>query len=122
MLTLTGPGRGLAVTSHMSIEIHLKIKCDGDKDFSKGLIEHYGTSIVHTKEIVTQLLTSWMSTVQLVYTNVPSALEATIAINVLKGPCEFFTGKVIAWTSGNDNHIILHDSQAADIRTAIGEG
>ncbi|TVU20166.1 hypothetical protein EJB05_36364 [Eragrostis curvula] len=123
MLTLTGPYRGLAATSHLTIEINLKIKCeDGNKDFSKGLIEHRSCNSAHAKDIVTRLLTSWMSTVQLVYTYVPSALEATVAINILNGPCDFFTGKVVAWTSGNDNHIILHDSQAAGMRTVIGEG
>jgi hypothetical protein len=107
----------------MTIEVNLKIKGDdGDKDFSKGLIEHDGVGELHTKEIVTRLLTSYMSTVQLVYTNVTRALEATIAINILKGPCDFFTGKVIACTTGNENHIILHDSEASGMQTAIGEG
>ncbi|CAN6331877.1 unnamed protein product [Urochloa humidicola] len=62
-----------------------------------------------------------MSTLQLVYTAVPFALEATVAVNVLKGPCNF-TGKVTASTGGNENHIVLHDSEAADTVTMVGNG
>lgn len=123
MLTLTGPQRGLAVTSCLFFEINLKIKGDdGDRDFSKGVIEHCAANESHTKQIVTQPLTSWMSTLQLVYTAVPCALEATLAVNILKGPRDFFTGEVTAWTNGNQNRIILYDSGAPGTVTTLGDG
>ncbi|TVU20564.1 hypothetical protein EJB05_36778 [Eragrostis curvula] len=119
-LTLTGPSRGLSATDNMFFEINLKIKGDdGDKDFSKGVIEHCGTDSCHTKAFVTRRLTSWMSTVQLVYTYVPRALEATVAIKVLKG-LQSFNGVVTAWTSGNKNKIVLHDSKVAGMSTEVG--
>ncbi|TVU18879.1 hypothetical protein EJB05_34997 [Eragrostis curvula] len=120
-LILTGPKRGLAVTGVMFFEINLKIRCDvsGDRILSKGVLEHH--TLFHTKKTIRQLLTSWLSTVELVYSRVPHALEATIMVTVLKGPFEF-CGKITAWTSGNeDNHIILFDSGNSATRKATRE-
>ncbi|KAL6610796.1 hypothetical protein ACP70R_040765 [Stipagrostis hirtigluma subsp. patula] len=117
MLTLTGPYRVLAVTDSMFFEISLRTIDDtGDRVLSKGVIEH--NAIRHT-ETMSWLVTSWLSTVELVYAPVEFAVEATLAIKILKGPCTFI-GKVIAWTSGNhENHIILYDSEADGTETVI---
>lgn len=52
MLTLTGPYRILSVTDLMFFEINLKIRSDdtGDRDFSKGVIEHNAVS--YTEHII----------------------------------------------------------------------
>lgn len=121
MLTLTGPNRALAVTDSMFFEFDLKIKGDGavDEDFCKGLLEH---SVAHnTGQLRTLSLVSCLSTVNMVYTHIPFALEASLAINVLKGAFNF-TGKVTAWTSENKNKIILYDSKVAGPRTELGNG
>ncbi|KAL6848625.1 hypothetical protein ACP4OV_021208 [Aristida adscensionis] len=116
ILTLTGPYRGLAVTDSMFFEINLRTIDDaGDRVLSKGVIEH--NALRHTKKTMSWLLTSWLSTVELVYAPVQFAVEAKLAVSILEGPCNF-TGKVIAWTTENhENHIILYDSEAV-----IGEG
>jgi hypothetical protein len=83
MLALTDPHRGFAATYWMFFEINLKIKSNnGDREFSKGLIEHCGTKESHNKQVVTHLLTSWISTVQLVYTSVLPILEASLEVNI----------------------------------------
>uniref|UniRef100_A0A0D9X3V3 DUF6598 domain-containing protein n=2 Tax=Leersia perrieri TaxID=77586 RepID=A0A0D9X3V3_9ORYZ len=47
--------------------------------------------------------------------------EASLAVNILEGLSDF-TGKVIAWTTGNkDNEIVLHDSRVADSPAKLGE-
>ncbi|KAL6640149.1 hypothetical protein ACP70R_021998 [Stipagrostis hirtigluma subsp. patula] len=122
-ITVTGPCRGLAVTGSMFFEINLKIKDDvsGDSDFSKGVIEHRATD--GTRQLMTELLTSWKSTLELVYTPVPLAVEATLAVNILKGGSDCFSGEIIAWTTGNTkNHIILYDSKLTGTRKEIGAG
>lgn len=122
MLKLTDPCRELAVTNGMFFEINLKIKSDdsGDIDFSKGVIER--DIFVCDKELKTRLLDSWYSSVQLVYTPVPCAVAANLAVNVLEGPCDFFFGEVTAWTSENENQIILYDSEVEGTETSIGDG
>lgn len=120
MLTLTGPYRGLAVTDCMFIEINLKVKCEdnGEIDFSKGVISHNDAS--YDTQTIKLPLTSWLSTVEFVCTPVPYAVEATIAINILKGPRNFM-GKVTAWTARNsDSQVILYDSEAAGTMTEVG--
>ncbi|TVU20159.1 hypothetical protein EJB05_36357 [Eragrostis curvula] len=121
-LTLTDPCRGLAVTSTMFFEINLKVKgddvCD-DRVLSKGVIVHDTCCIRDGEKLMRKLLTSWHSTLQLAYTPVPFAVQATLAVSVLYGACEF-TGEVIAWTSQNKNKIVLHDSKVAVTSTELG--
>ncbi|TVU20151.1 hypothetical protein EJB05_36347 [Eragrostis curvula] len=124
MLTLTDPCRGLAITDGMFFEINLKVKRgdSGDTDFSKGVIER-DVFVSDKSQLMIRRLTSWHSTVQLAYTPVPSAVAASIAINILEGPRDFFTGEVVAWTSGNSkNQIILYDSKIAGSKKEIGGG
>ncbi|OEL17616.1 Sister chromatid cohesion 1 protein 1 [Dichanthelium oligosanthes] len=48
--------------------------------------------------------------------------KANLAVNILEGPRDFFTGEVVAWTSGNKNRIILYDSRVEGTETSIGDG
>lgn len=125
-LTLTDPCRGLAITDGMFFEINLKVTTDdgsGVRDFSKGVIERdVFVSSNRDRNLMTRLLTSWHSTLQLAYTTVPFAVAATLAVNVLEGPRDFFHGEVTASTSGNRNQIVLYDSKMAGTVTEIGEG
>ncbi|CAN6336702.1 unnamed protein product [Urochloa humidicola] len=123
MLALTDPCRGLVVTNGMFFEINLKIKCgdSGETDFSKGVIER-DVFVSQNRKLMTRLLTSWHSTVQLAYTPVPFAVAAYLAVNILEGPHDFFIGEISAWTSGNENRIILYDSNVEGTDTSIGDG
>jgi hypothetical protein len=94
----------------MFFEFHLKIKGgDGaldDKDFCKGLLEHniarHG-SLQH----MTLTLEGCLSTVVLAFTLVPFAIEASVAVSILKGPSTF-AGKIVASTTDNEeNQVIL---------------
>ena len=103
-LTLISPIRALAVRDSMFFEFHLKIKGGdaADEDFSKGFIEH--SAIRHTQQPTRR------------------ALEASIAVSILKAPSDF-TSKLTAWTTGNDeNKIVLYDSEGAGTRTELGPG
>ncbi|KAJ1281914.1 hypothetical protein BS78_03G009700, partial [Paspalum vaginatum] len=108
-----GPFRALAVTGTMYFEFHLKIKCDGavDKNFSKGFLEHNTSR--HALQPMTRVLRSCLSEVEIVYSPIPFAMEASLELNISNGPSNF-TGKVTAYTTENvENEIILYDSEAA---------
>ncbi|CAL4918702.1 unnamed protein product [Urochloa decumbens] len=114
-LTLMGPYRALAVSDSMYFEFHLKIKGDGDvgEDFSKGYLEH--SAVRHSQQPTTKFLYSCLSTVELVYTPVPYAMEASFSVSVLKGPSDFIC-KVTAWTTGNkENNIVLYNKKVAGV-------
>ncbi|KAF8729180.1 hypothetical protein HU200_017764 [Digitaria exilis] len=98
MLTLISPIRASAARDSMFFEFELKIMGTGDvdEDFSK-------------EKPTTKSLDIFLSTMELVYTPVPFALEASIAVSVLHGPSDF-TSKVTAWTTNDENKIILYDS------------
>ncbi|KAM0836146.1 hypothetical protein ACQ4PT_062494 [Festuca glaucescens] len=113
MLTLAGPNRGFVVSDRMFFEINLKIKGDettDDRDFSKGVIEYSRVPLISSKRPVTQLLTSWRSTVELALAPVAYPVAATLKVNILNGPRDTpFNGKITAWTTGNvDDHITLY--------------
>ncbi|XBI69388.1 hypothetical protein VPH35_048461 [Triticum aestivum] len=102
MLSLTDPCRGLVSENRVYFEIDLKIKHDGcaDKDFSKGILEFEQARLREGKVVY-------------------NPVEATIEINVLKGPCNI--SRVAASTPGNfKDHIILYE--AAGGPTIIGDG
>lgn len=121
MLSLTDPCRGLVSENRVYFEIDLKIKCDGcaDKDFSKGIVEFERVRLREGKVTMTLGLGSWLSRVDLLCAQVYSPVEATIEINVLKGPCNI--SRVAASTPGNfKDHIILYE--AAGGPTVVGDG
>ncbi|RLN09375.1 uncharacterized protein C2845_PM11G18050 [Panicum miliaceum] len=114
-LSLMGPYRALAVSDNMYFEFHLKIKGDGDidEDFSKGYLQH--SAVRHSKQPTTNFLYSCLSAVELVYTPVPSAVEASFTVSLLKGRSDFID-KVTAWTTGNErNKIILYNKKVAPV-------
>ncbi|TVU18883.1 hypothetical protein EJB05_35001 [Eragrostis curvula] len=121
-LMLTGPKRGLAVSGVMYFEINLNVRCNdgtGDRILSKGVIEHNVAR--YTKRTISQVMTSWLSTLELVCTHVPYALEATLMVTIVKGQPDF-CGRITAWTTGNEyDHIILFDSEASG-KAATGDG
>ena len=124
------PCRGFVVSDRMFFEINLKIKGDGttiDRDFSKGVIEYPRVPLLGWKRPVIELLTSWRSTVELVYVPVQYPVAATLEVNILSGPCDVpFNGKITAWTTGNvDNHIILYEyvcNKATGNQRLVGDG
>ncbi|XP_044335517.1 uncharacterized protein [Triticum aestivum] len=122
MLTLTG----LVVPDTIFFEFNLKIDgTTGDRDFSKGVIEHYPVPL--EKGPKAELLSSWLSTVELVLAPVPFAVAATVKVRILNGPCDApFSGKITAWTAGDtESHIILYDEQehrAMGGRRLTGDG
>ncbi|CAN6253696.1 unnamed protein product [Urochloa humidicola] len=114
-LTLMGPYRALAVSDSMYFEFHLKVKGDGgvDEDFSKGYLEH--SAVCHSQQPTTTFLYSCLSTIELVYTPVPFAVEASFAVSILKGPSDFIS-KVTAWTTGNkENKIVVYNKKVAGV-------
>jgi hypothetical protein len=110
MLALMDPHRGLVPEDIIYFEVNLKIKCDGGatKDFSRGLTDF---NICRLREqTMTASLTTWLSRVELKIAHVPRPLEASIAINILKGP--LVLKRVAAWTSGNtEASVILYCSE-----------
>ncbi|VAH42946.1 hypothetical protein VPH35_027400 [Triticum aestivum] len=128
MLTLAGPSRGFVVSDTMFFEINLKIKGDnitGDRDFSKGVIEHY--LVPFESQPATSLLHSWPSTVELVCEPIPYPVAVTLDFKILNGQLDLpFKGKISAGTTENThNHIVLYeydDSKATDTHRLIGDG
>jgi hypothetical protein len=115
------PCRALVPADEVYFEFDLKIKCDGGatKDFSKGVVVFNWVWLPIGKEIMTICRNSWLSSMELSCAHVHHPVEATIAINILKGPCNL--SKVAACTPGNfKNHIILYE--AAGTHIVLGEG
>uniref|UniRef100_A0ACD5XHM1 Uncharacterized protein n=1 Tax=Avena sativa TaxID=4498 RepID=A0ACD5XHM1_AVESA len=122
-LTLTDPSRVLILSDEIYFEIDLKIKCDGGaiKDFSKGVTSFSRSRLPADKQTMTVSLYSWLSRVQLSCENVVNPVEATIAINILKGPCNL--SRVSAWTVGNyRDRIILYGSEGGSTQTVTCYG
>ena len=123
MLALTDPCRGLVASDKIYFEINLKIKTDSGaiKDFSKSLLVFNSDCLDEDEQSTTSCLTSWLSDVELTYAYVPDPLEATIAINLLKGPSNI--SRVEAWTTENsEDHMILYDYRAAGTQIVIEDG
>lgn len=121
MLSLSDPCRALVPRSRVHFEIDLKIKCDGgaDQDFSKGLEEFDWVRLATGKETMTLTLNSYLSRVELSCVQVYRPVEATIAINVIKGPCNI--SRVALSTPGNlRDHRILYKATGDHI--VIGDG
>jgi hypothetical protein len=100
MLTLMDPCRGLVPDDSVYLEFNLKIKCDEGavKDFSKGVTEFNSCRLYYENESRTVRLTSWLSTVELLCAGVFNPVEASIAINILKGTCDLT--RLAAWHTG----------------------
>lgn len=105
----------------MYFEFNLKIRDDGDvdKDFCKGVREH--NAICYTKQPMTLSLESCLSRIDFVYSPVQLAVEASVAVKIKGVVSKFFTGKVTAWTTGDDqNKIILYDSEVEGRNRVLG--
>uniref|UniRef100_A0A0D9X439 DUF6598 domain-containing protein n=2 Tax=Leersia perrieri TaxID=77586 RepID=A0A0D9X439_9ORYZ len=126
-LTLTGPKRGLASNGSMYIEFNLKIKGDvgADKDFSKGFLEH--SAVAHEKPLMTLELESFMSTVAFIYTPVPCAVQATLALNFLEGLTNFTgKGQTIVMSDGHvalaRNIVAVHCNDELVLQVSVFDG
>uniref|UniRef100_A0ACD5UAL3 Uncharacterized protein n=1 Tax=Avena sativa TaxID=4498 RepID=A0ACD5UAL3_AVESA len=113
-LILTGPTRGIVFRGGAFFEINLMSREDGDcndRQFSKALIDVLLGRIMKTK-VGIRTIPSWLSEVQLVYSHVRKALEATVEIKILSGP-EVFYGKITACTTEIPKEILLYDSDVS---------
>jgi hypothetical protein len=122
-LILTGPKLGLVLLDDNYVEIDLKIKDHQghDREFSKGFITIRGTAHRSLKkcEVEKKSLASRLSTVDVLYAVVLGAVEATIAVKVLKGK---FEGTITAHTISIQKRVVLYDSKLAGSRTGDGGG
>uniref|UniRef100_A0ACD5WND0 Uncharacterized protein n=1 Tax=Avena sativa TaxID=4498 RepID=A0ACD5WND0_AVESA len=120
MLSLMDPCRALVPDDKVYFEIDLKIRCDGGaiKDLSRGVVNFDWVRLPTGKETRTLGLESMLSNVELSCAHVYHPVEATIAINILKGPCNL--SRVAASTPGNfRDHIVLYDDSN---RTVLSDG
>lgn len=122
-LSLRDSCRGLVSSDIIHFEINLKIKTDGGaiKDFSKGLLVFNSDRLTKDQQSSRCYLTSWLSDVELACAHVLHPVEATIAINLLKGQC--CISRVEAWTTRNsEDHLILYDNKSAGTQMIAGDG
>ncbi|CAM0885655.1 unnamed protein product [Alopecurus aequalis] len=125
MLSLMDPCRALIPNDYVIFEIDLKIKCDGGatKELSKGIVDFDWVYLPTGIETKTLCLNSRLSRVELLCVHVYNPVEATVSINILKGPCNL--SRVAASTPGKfRDHMILYDDnrEAAGTETVFGDG
>ncbi|XBH71081.1 hypothetical protein VPH35_098600 [Triticum aestivum] len=100
-LTLMDPCRGLVPEDRIYFEMDLKIVRDGGEveDFSKGVIVFNRARLPNDKQTMGVSLNSYLSRVEVRCAYVVYPIEATIEVNILKGPCS--VSRVIAATTKN---------------------
>ncbi|CAL4889734.1 unnamed protein product [Urochloa decumbens] len=117
-LILTGPKRGLLLLDNNFVETDLKIRDHQgqDREFSKGIISIRGIANrwMEECEVERESLATRLSTVDVLYAVVIDAVEATIAIRVLRGK---FDGTITAHTTSIQERVVLYDSKVAGTRT-----
>ncbi|CAM0952496.1 unnamed protein product [Alopecurus aequalis] len=121
MLSLIDPCRALIPQDEVIFEFDLMIKCDGGaiKAFSKCVLEFNQARLPTGKETMAICRNSCLSCMELYCAHVYRPVEATIAINILKGQCNL--SRVAASNPGNfKDHIVLYE--AADGQIALDEG
>lgn len=113
MLNLIDPCRALVLVEEVYFEVDLKI-CAGSiiKDFSKGVMSFSRAHLPVGQQSVTLSLRSWLSDVELTCEHVRNPVEATIAVNILKGPCSLTRASALAGGS-HGNCILLIDPGTA---------
>ncbi|XP_044950061.1 uncharacterized protein LOC123399740 [Hordeum vulgare subsp. vulgare] len=100
-LTLMDPCRALVPADRIYFEINLMIVCDGGdvKDFSKGVIVFNRARLPNDKLTMGVSLNSYLSRVEVRCAYIVCPIEATIEVNILKGPCS--VSRVVAATTKN---------------------
>ncbi|XP_044954140.1 uncharacterized protein LOC123404276 [Hordeum vulgare subsp. vulgare] len=130
MLILTGPSRGLVLVDFIYLEIDLKIREDGvspDRSFSKGLISIDGRVLSREKDVVvtSETLESWLSTIEVRFTTVLSAVECTFEIKLIEG---LFKGNITVGIADKARSLdieqatVIHDSTADGVVTSDESG
>ncbi|GJN23593.1 hypothetical protein PR202_gb11257 [Eleusine coracana subsp. coracana] len=121
MLMLTGPDRGPFDADDFYFEINLKIKDEEetmDRIFSRTVwSEDYPLDQWTKKELVS----SWLSTLELAYRSVHYAVEATVGINILRGPREFH-GSLTACSTEESTEMVLYNSERWGASAANADG
>ncbi|CAO2183791.1 unnamed protein product [Urochloa humidicola] len=119
LLILEGPKRGLMLDLDGAFfEIDLKIKDirqkrlqrQRDRELSKGFVSIKGIRTLDKCEVESKSLATRLSTVEVTCAVVKHGVEATIAIEVIRG---LFNGKITACTTSIPNSLLLHDSKLA---------
>ncbi|CAL5070325.1 unnamed protein product [Urochloa decumbens] len=122
-LILTGPARGLLLIDFIFLETDLKIKGERgqDKLLSRGLLQIDGRILCIREDIKVRGVTcaSRLSTVEVNYVVVKSAVEATIEIQVPHGK---FYGEITAHTTSILHRIVLYDSKAGGVAMSDNSG
>uniref|UniRef100_A0A8R7QGX6 DUF6598 domain-containing protein n=2 Tax=Triticum urartu TaxID=4572 RepID=A0A8R7QGX6_TRIUA len=100
-LTSMDPCRGLVPADRIYFEMNLKILHDEGEveDFSKGVIVFNRARLPNDKQTVGVSLNSYLSRVEVRCVYFAYPIEATIKVNILKGPCS--VSRVAAWTTKN---------------------
>ncbi|XP_048575021.1 uncharacterized protein LOC125556310 [Triticum urartu] len=95
------PCRGLVPADRIYFEMNLKILHDEGEveDFSKGVIVFNRARLPNDKQTVGVSLNSYLSRVEVRCVYFAYPIEATIKVNILKGPCS--VSRVAAWTTKN---------------------
>ncbi|XP_062206279.1 uncharacterized protein LOC133908303 [Phragmites australis] len=119
-LILTGPSRGVVFLGDAYFEINLKIR-EGresdDRQFNKAMIDVLGSKINYV--VGRETIDSWLSSVDLIFAYVKTALEGTVEIKILSGP-EYFCGKITACTTDVPSQMLLYDSDV-DCAVTVGD-
>ncbi|EMS57127.1 hypothetical protein TRIUR3_10794 [Triticum urartu] len=130
MLILTGPSRGLVLVDFIYLEIDLKIREDGvspDRPFSKGLISIDGRVLSREEDVVvrSETIESWLSTTEVRFATVLSAVECTFEIKLIEG---LFKGNITVGIADKarkldiEQTIVIHDSTADGVVTSDESG
>ncbi|CAN6269454.1 unnamed protein product [Urochloa humidicola] len=120
-LILIGPARGLLLIDFIFLEVDLYIRDDRgqDKKLGNGLLQIDGRQITQLEEneVMSATCASWLSTVEVKYTTVRKAVEATVEICVRQG---YFCGKISAHTSSIPDEIVLYKGEEGGVMTSDG--
>ncbi|XP_066344538.1 uncharacterized protein [Miscanthus floridulus] len=120
-LILTGPARGLILSDFIYLEVDLKIKGarGQDKQLSKGLLEIDGRKLtrLETNEVMQVTCASQLSTVEVKFTVVKRAVEASVEIHVLWG---YFHVQISAHTSSILDEFVLFKGETGGVFTSDG--
>ncbi|TVU18351.1 hypothetical protein EJB05_34441, partial [Eragrostis curvula] len=122
-LMLTGPKRGIVLIDDSYVETNLKIKGHGgqDRELSKGILAIRGIArrYLDACQVERESLATRLSTVDVMYSAVKDAVEATITIEVVQGD---FYGEITAHTTSIQNRLSLYNSEVGGCMSVDANG